>query len=135
MLVKSFKDWLLAVMGLSIVGLATFVVIDVRSRGPAAPAAVNGAALGRTYAPAVVSTLSDAWIAAADALAQGKTVTEAQTILQDKWKADRGAAFTAKVSPGFARVLTEATEPKDAAQRAEVVALWKSFASGLKGGR
>ena len=132
---KSFKDLLLVAMGLAIGGLATFVVIDVRSHAPAAPTAVNGAALGRTYAPMVVSTLSDAWIVAADALAQGKTVTEAQTILQDKWKVDRGAAFTAKVSPGFARVLTEATEPKDAAQRAEVVALWKSFASGLKGGR
>ena len=132
---KSFKDWLLVAMGLTLVGLVAYLAINPRSSTPAGPTVVDGAALGRAYAPAVVSTLAGAWSAAADALAGGKTVVEAQTVLQDKWKADRSAAFTAKVAPGLVTVLPEATEPKDAAQRAEVVALWRSFARGLKGGR
>ncbi len=122
-------------MGLAVVSLATYVVIDLRSGTKTQETTVDGAALGRAYAPAVVSTLSDAWSAAADALAQGKTVSGAQAVLQDTWKANRVSAFTAKVAPGFTKVMAEATEPKDPTQRAEVVALWRGFARGLKGGR
>ena len=81
------------------------------------------------------ATLSEAWDAAADALVQGKTVAEAQATLQQTWKAARAKAFVASVAPEFAKVLPEGAEPKDDAQRAQVVALWKAFATGLKGGR
>jgi hypothetical protein len=44
-------------------------------------------------------------------------------------------ARAASVAPEFAKTLAEGAEPKDDAQRAQVVALWRSFARGLKGGR
>ena len=92
-----------------------------RPKAPEHPQpAVNGR-LGRAFARVAASTLADAWIAAADALTQGKTMAEAQAALQQNWQAARAKAFVATVAPEFAKVIAEATEPKDAAQRAEVV--------------
>lgn len=134
---KTFKDWLILGMGLALAALATF---DVVSRFHAAPApttvpTVDGAKLGRAYAKTVVSTLSDAWNAAADAVGQGKTMAEAQAALQQNWQAARSKAFAASTAPEFAKVLADGAEPKDEAQRGEVAALWRAFARGLKGGR
>ncbi len=98
-------------------------------------ATVDGKALGRSYAPVVASSLGDGWLAAADALEQGKSTPEAQAALQAAWQAARTKAFAAKVATPFSRVLPEGTEPADPARRAEVVRLWRDFASGLKGGR
>jgi len=135
MFVKSFKDWLLIAMGLALAGLLTYVVVEMHWPHPAELERIDGAALGRAYAPVVVTTLADAWTSAADALETGKTVNESQAILQDSWKMARNAAFTSKVAPTLVKVLPEATEPKDDAQRAATVALWRAFARGLKGGR
>jgi hypothetical protein len=130
--VKTIKDWLLLLVGLALAGLVTF---DLVSRRPASPAPPTPAALGRAYATTVVATLADAWIAAADALEKGKAVADARSALQDGWQAARTKAFVASVAPEFAKVLAEGAEPKDAAQRAQAVALWREFARGLKGGR
>jgi hypothetical protein len=101
---------------------------------PAPTEAVDGKALGRAYAPVVASCLSEGWFAAADALEQGKSVPEAQAALHSAWQSARTRDFSARVVPEFARVLPEGTEPTDPARRAEVVRLWRDFASGLKGG-
>jgi hypothetical protein len=101
----------------------------------AAPPAVDGKALGRAYAPAVAASLSVGWLAAADALEQGKSVPEAQAALHSAWQAARTRAFSSRVTPVFSRVLPEGAEPTDPETRAEVVRLWRDFASGLKGGR
>jgi hypothetical protein len=130
--VKTIKDWLLLLMGLALAGVLTFEFVSHRRANPVAP---TPAALGRAYATTVVVTLADAWVAAADALEKGKTVVEARTALQDGWQAARTKAFVASVAPEFAKVLPEASEPKDNAQRAQAVALWREFARGLKGGR
>ncbi len=104
--------------------------------GPAAPRSiVNGKALGRSFAPSVSSGLGDAWLAAADALEQGKAVSDAQAALQSAWQTARIKAFTATVAPEFSKVLAEGAEPADPTQRAAVVKLWRDFAAGLKGGR
>ena len=134
---KTYKDWLILVMGMAMASLATFEVVSrLPHAAPSPTPAVDGAKLGRAYATTVVATLSDAWVAAADALGQGKTVAEAQAALQQGWQAARAKAFAASVTPEFSRVLADGAEPKDAAQRAEVVALWRAFAAGLtKGGR
>jgi hypothetical protein len=102
---------------------------------PGNPPAVNGKSLGRSYAPTVAANLGDAWLAGADALEQGKTVTEAQAALQLAWQAARGKSFEVKVVPEFIKVLPEGQEPNTPAARAEVVKLWRDFAAGLKGGR
>ncbi len=103
---------------------------------PATPQSiVNGKALGRSFAPSVSSSLGDAWLAAADALEQGKDIADAQTSLQAAWQAARIKAFTAQVAPEFSKVLPEGAEPTDPSKRAEVVKLWRDFAAGLKGGR
>jgi hypothetical protein len=135
--VKTYKDWLILVLGMALASLATFeVVTRLSSHGVPGPgSAVDGAMLGRAYAPVVVATLSDAWNAAADALGRGQTVAQAQAALQQNWQAGRTKAFAASVAPEFAKVLPEGSEPKDDAQRAAVVALWRAFAKGLKGGR
>jgi hypothetical protein len=102
------------------------------TRGAAAPRETDGAALGRAYAPALVFTYADAWLAAADALDEGGSVTAAQKTLQEHWAAARLREFRARVEPGLSRVLPEGTEPTTKEQRAKISAFWRSFASGLK---
>ena len=122
---------------LAVLLLAGVVVFDhIEARNPAGPRqVVNGKALGRSFAPTVSSSLGDAWLAAADALEQGKDISEAQAALQAAWQGARVKAFSAKVAPEFVKVLPEGLEPTDPAKRAEVVQLWRDFAAGLKGGR
>jgi hypothetical protein len=116
--------------------LAAVAVYDhLAPRRAAVPVpAVDGVALGKAYAPALAATYGDAWMAAAQALEDGKPVAEAQKALQETWKDGRVKAFTNQVAPGFARVLPEGTEPSSPQQRAQVVALWRAFAQGLKRG-
>lgn len=122
---------------LALVLLAAMVVHD--HIAPAVPSdnqpAINGKALGRSFAPILATNLGDAWLAGADALEQGKTVTEAQAALQLAWQAARSKSFMAKVAPEFRKVLAEGQEPTNPAERATVVKLWREFAAGLKGGR
>ena len=122
---------------LAVLILAGIVAYDhLEGRGPAAPRPlVNGKALGRSFAPTVSSCLGDAWLAAANALEQGKDISEAQAALQSAWQDSRIKAFSAKVAPEFVKVLPEGLEPTDPSKRAEVVQLWRDFAAGLKGGR
>ena len=122
---------------LAVLLLAGVVVHDrFEAGGPSGPRPiVNGKALGRSFAPTVASNLGDAWLAAADALERGKTMSEAQAALQLAWQDARVKAFTAKVAPEFVKVLAEGQEPTNPAERAEVVKLWRDFAAGLKGGR
>ena len=98
-------------------------------------AAVDGKALGRQFAGSVATAFGDAWVAAADTLEQGKSISDAQATLQTKWQDGRTKAFTTLVAPEFSKILGEGAEPTDAAQRAAVVKLWRDFAAGLKGGR
>jgi hypothetical protein len=102
---------------------------------PLPVAAVNGVALGRDYAPILVSTYGDAWLAAARALEEGKPVAEAQKTLQDAWKQARVRAFADHVAPRFTLVLPEGAEPSTPQERARVVQLWRDFARGLNKGR
>jgi hypothetical protein len=93
-----------------------------------------GEVLGRAYAPRFLASYGDAWLAAARALEEGKTVAEAQQALQETWRHARTKAFGDHVAPGFAAVLGEGTEPGTPEQRARVVAFWRSFARGLTAG-
>ena len=122
---------------LAVLVLAGVVAYDHLAPGPRPPRRRRSTArrLGRSFAPAAASNLGDGWLAAADALEQGKTVADAQAALQAAWQDARIKAFAAKVAPEFARVLPEGAEPTDPAKRAEVVKLWRDFAAGLKGGR
>jgi hypothetical protein len=138
--VKTFKDWLTLGLAMALTAVVTFEVVTrlphaAPSPSPSPAPAVNGVKLGKAYAPQVLSTLADSWNAAADALAQGKSMAEAQATLQQSWQSARARAFVASVAPEFTKVIAEATEPKDAAQRAQVVSLWRDFAKGVKGGR
>ena len=101
----------------------------------ARPSAVDGRTLGKQFATSVAAAFGDAWLAAADALAGGKPIADAQAVLQAKWQEGRSRAFTTLVAPEFSKVLGEGAEPTDPAQRAAVVQLWRDFAAGLKGGR
>lgn len=129
--VRDFLTPTLVIVLCSIVAYDHFAVhqLGVGSVG------VNGKALGRKFAGSVGSSLGDAWSAAAETLEQGKTVAEAQTVLQAHWQDARARMFAAEVSPEFARVLPEGSEPTSPIQRATVVKLWRDFAAGLKGGR
>jgi len=133
---KSFafvRDVLTPVAVLLIGGLVAYD--HLAGREPAAGPAVNGRAVGRAFAPTMAPRFGDAWLAAADALEKGKTVAEAQATLQATWQESRAKAFAAVVAPEFRKVMPEGSEPTDPARRAEVIKLWRDFASGLKGGR
>lgn len=122
---------------LCVVALAAVVAYDhlAAPRSPAAPAALDGRALGHSFAATVAPDLAVGWAAAADAIEQNKPMADAQAALQSAWQAARIKSFSARVAPGFALVLPEGTEPTDPAKRAEVVKLWRDFAAGLKGGK
>jgi hypothetical protein len=124
---------------LSFLLLAGVVVFDhlAPNRAPAPPPVpvVDGRVLGKTYAPILLASYADAWLAAAKTLEEGKSVSEAQKALQDTWKDERVKAFTDHVAASFALVLPEGAEPSTPEKRTEVVELWRDFARGLKGDR
>jgi hypothetical protein len=129
---RTLKELLTPVMILILVGVILYDHFVPRpTPAPAPVPAVNGVALGRTFAPVLASTYAVAWQAAAQALEEGKSVADAQKVLQDTWKAERVKAFATEVGQGFGIVLPEGTEPTDPAKRAQVVELWRSFAKGL----
>ncbi len=130
---RVFKGLLTPVSILVLSGVIAYDRVAPRLIQASAPA-INGVALGRTYAPALASAYGDAWIAAARAIDDGKTVAEAQTVLQETWKEARIKSFRSKVLPTFSIVLPEGTEPANPAKRAEVANLWRAFAKGLKQG-
>jgi hypothetical protein len=106
-----------------------------RPTPPAPVAAADGVALGRAYAPVLASTYGEAWQAAAKAVAEGKTIADAQKVVQDTWRESRERAFAAKVAPAFSRVLPEGAEPATPEKRAEVARMFHDFGAGLKGGK
>jgi hypothetical protein len=133
---QALKKFLTPVSILILSGVALFDHLGPhRASAPMPASSVDGVVLGKAYAPALVSTYGDAWMAAAKALEDGKPIAEAQKALQDTWKDARIKAFTSQVAPSFARVLPEGAEPSAPQKRAEVVELWRSFARGLKRGR
>ena len=95
---------------------------------------VSAVELGRSYGPTLVASYADAWLAAANALEEGKTVEEAQAVLQSTWKQSRIKAFREGVQPRMSLILAEGAEPATSQQRAEVVKFWRDFSVGLKGG-
>ena len=132
------RDWKSWVTPTFVVMMASVVAYDhllIHSDSLPIPPSINGRNLGRAYAPVVVSTLADGWLAAAKAIEDGKSIVDAQKALQETWHDGRTKVFAAKVAPDFARLLASGQEPKDAEQRAAVVKLWRDFAAGLKGGR
>jgi hypothetical protein len=137
---KTFKDILTPVSIVILCGVVLFdhmvphkVTAPVPAHVPAP--AVDGLAVGRAYAPVLLATYADAWSAAAKSLEEGGSVAGAQKTFQDTWKDARVKAFTDHVAASFALVLPEGAEPSTPEKRAQVVALWREFASGLKGAR
>ena len=131
---RIFREFLTPTLILILGGVVVYDHLALRD--PATQvAAVNGKVLGRKFAGAVAGSFGDAWLMAAETLEQGKSVADAQSALQTGWQEGRSKAFTMLVTPEFAKVLVEGTEPTTPAQRAEVVKLWRDFAVGLKGGR
>lgn len=119
----------MAVFTLAVVLLQSHVS---RRYGVAAVSGSDGVTLGRAYAKTLAKTYADGWVAAARALDDGKSVSEAQRALQSTWQTARAKAFRIDVQPAFSNVLPEGIEPADSAKRKEVAALWRSFARGLK---
>jgi hypothetical protein len=109
---KTFKEFLTPASILILAGVMLFDHgVGRPVPGPANVPVVNGLVLGRAYAPVLLSTYGDAWLAAAAALEQGKSVAEAQKALEQTGKDARARAFTAQVAPSFSMVLPEGAEP------------------------
>ena len=106
---------------LSILILSGAIVYDGTPTrlGQAARPAVNGETLGRTYAPILVADYAEAWFAAARVIEEGKSVSKAQTALQDTWKAARIQSFRGK---RLARILPRASRGDRADQPGEACA-------------
>ena len=132
---KALRDFATPVALMVVAGVLLFVHYSGPGPPPTPDATVNGAALGRAFAPKLVAGYAEAWVAAAKVIEDGGTVAAAQGVLRDAWLKSRNDAFTTEVEPGFAIVLPAGTEPADAAKRRQVALLWRSFASGLKGGK
>jgi hypothetical protein len=133
---KTVKDLLTPVSILILAGVLLFDHLVPRPVPTPPPVpAVNGQVLGKAYAPILLSTYGDAWLAAAKTLEDGKSVAEAQKSLQDSWQDARVKAFTAHVASSFSLILPEGTEPTTPQKRAQVAELWREFAQGLKGTR
>jgi hypothetical protein len=133
---KTFKEYLTP---LSVLIFTVVAFIDHRIQRrvppPSPVPAVTGNVLGKTYAPLLLASYSDAWLAAAQTLEKGNSVAEAQKTLQETWKAARVKSFTDHVAPSFGLIIAEGAEPSTPKKRAQVVALWRDFARGLRGDR
>jgi hypothetical protein len=112
-------------VSLLVVTVVVFVDHRIPRPDPAPPPvpAVNGQVLGRAYAPLLLASYGDAWLAAAQALEEGKSVAEAEKTLQDTYKDARVRAFTDHVAPSFGLILPAGSEPSTPEKRAQVVAL------------
>lgn len=128
------RDYLTPIMVLAIGGVVAYDHFVPRE-APSNPETVNGHSLGQKFAKTMAPTFADGWLAAANALEQGKSMADAQAALQTTWQTARSQSFAQQVGPDFNRVLPEGAEPTDPTQRAAVVRLWRDFARGLKGGR
>jgi hypothetical protein len=131
-MMTKIKDYLTPASVLVLAGVLLFNHVTTQPTPSPSPA-VNGVALGRSFAPVLASSYADGWLAAAKVLEDGKPVADAQKALQETWKEGRTKAFVADVVPGFSVVLPEGAEPASPEKRAQVVELWRSFAKGLKG--
>lgn len=129
-----FRDYLTPALVLLLGGVMAYDHLAPKDVA-VAPTGVNGKALGHKFAGSVAASFGDAWESAAETLAAGKSIAEAQATMQTTWQEGRAKAFATVVAPEFSKVLGEGSEPADAAQRASVVQLWRDFATGLKGGR
>lgn len=139
------RDYLVSVTAVSVDSASKSVSVDTslcrvhaESTGPAPPQpgptpASTAYQAGLKYGPILGSTYAEAWDAAATALEQGKTVADAQRIIQQTWQDCRSKQFTAYVTPVLQAVLPEGTEPSDPVRRSAVIQAWRDFASGLKG--
>ena len=132
--IKAFKNVATPAALLLMAGLIVHDRLTV-AEGGSTGRPVDGAALGRAYAPVLASTYADAWLAAARSIEEGTSVAEAQRVLQTRWSVARIKAFRTQVQPGFSLELPEGTEPAGPTQRARVAVLWRAFAAGLKDGR
>ncbi len=101
----------------------------------ASPQELNAVALGTAYRSMLANAYAEGWVAAAKALEGGKTIPEAQQVLQARWLDARNEAFRTRLKPSFTRILPEGTEPVSAEQRTRVATFWRSFAAGLRGTR
>jgi hypothetical protein len=129
---KTIKDVVAVVLILVLGGVVLFDRLAPRQAPAPLPVpAVSGQVLGRAYAPLFLASYSDAWLAAARVLEEGKPVAEAQKTLQETWKDARVKAFTNHVGSSFALVLPAGAEPTTPEKRAQVVKLWRDFARGL----
>ena len=131
---RAFKDYGTPVSLLILSGVVLFDHVSLLAM-PRPEPAINAQVLGRAYAPSLVNSYADGWVAAAKTLEEGKSVAEAQKALQETWREARLQAFRTEVAPVFAIVLPEGTEPADATKRAQVAILWRAFAKGLRAGR
>src|SRR4051794_40108684 len=99
MFCKSVREALLA--GLLIIA-GSGIVLDTFSSHQVAAAdseEINAAVLGKAYRAVLANTYADGWEAAAKALEEGKSVREAQLVLQNAWMAARSDAFRTHLKP------------------------------------
>ena len=132
---RFFCDFMTPILVVLLGGVVAYDHLVVRPTAESPAVVVNGKVLGRKFAGPVASAFGDAWAVAANTLEQGKSVNEAQAALQARWQDGRAQAFATMVTPEFAKILPEGTEPATPLQRGEVVKLWRDFAAGLKGAR
>ncbi len=130
----SVGSWLLVGVFAALVGFGSAYYVKHGLPWPTEPSS-SGVALGRAFAPVLASTLADGFDKAADLVAQGKTVQEADEALKATFLQAREKAFQDKVSPAFNALVPPNTEPKDDATRKAYVSLFREFSSGLRRGQ
>lgn len=120
------------------VGLGVLIYLQLRERPvgpvPIPDSKVNGVAVGKAYAPALLDSFAAAYEAAAAKLEKGGTMDESSTVAADTFKQDRVESFVKIVGPSLTKVIKPGTEPRDEEHRAEVVKFDRDFAKGLRAG-
>lgn len=84
---------------------------------------------GHAYGVHLATTNAQAWLDAAAAFDAGKTVAEAQAVMQASWLTARQAALSTDLAPVMDSVLPEGAEPT-ASQRTALSACWRAIAAG-----
>lgn len=129
----------LVLKALIVIGLGILIYLHFADRPlPPGPAPepiphVNGVAVGKQYAPALLDSFAVAYEAAAAKLEKGGTMDEASTVAADTFKQARVDSFVKIVGPSLTKIIKPGTEPRDDEHRAEVVKFDRDFAKGLRG--
>lgn len=95
------------------------------------PAVVKAA---RSYGPELAKAYSGPWSDGADALEDGKSMSDSLAVVAKSWDSARSKLFDRELTPRFSKIFPESSkEDMTSSERRDMVKAWRSLAKGFGG--